>query len=421
MTNSNRLESEHEASNREPKIKIIGLGGAGSNAVDSLDLRCYPTVQLAAINTDAQALSKSLVAEKLMIGRSLTHGLGAGGEVDLGRAAAEADRPAIEQMLQGQDLIILIVGLGGGTGSAVAPVVAQIAAKTNALLLVFATLPFSFEGARRQRIAEVSLGELRQLVHGVIPLPNDVLLQEGDEDTSVLNAFAVADQWIGRGVHALCAMLLEIGLINQDMSSLHSVFHALGGRAIFGTGTGRGENYVQQALEQLFICPLLHLGDRPSKLDRIIVNVIGGPDLGISRVNEIMTTVSQRFDSREDIVFGALINPQLSESLEICVLGKADMETRQPVQPLEPIKRANLFEGGLNLGSEISRDSKGAPKVHQTKLSSQPESAVDQDEFLFVDGDVERGYFTKTDRNDYGGEDLDVPTFMRRGIKIRLK
>ena len=164
-------------------------------------------------------------------------------------------------------------------------------------MLAFATLPFSFEGARRQRIAEDSLGGLRKQVHGLIPLPNDMLLQEGEEDTTVLNAFAVADQWIGRGVNALCAMLLKTGLVIQDFSSLRSVFQNRGGKTLFATGIAQGEDFVRHALDDLFICPLLHMGDRPSQLDRILVNVIGGTDLGIAQVNEIMLHF-KRFASR---------------------------------------------------------------------------------------------------------------------------
>ena len=176
------------------KIKIIGVGGAGTNAVDGLKLDDLGDVRLAAINTDAQALNQSPLAEKLIIGRSVTRGLGAGGELEIGKAAAESDRDAIARLIGDMDLIILVVGLGGGTGSAAAQVLAELAAKTDALVLAFATLPFSFEGARRKRIAEESIGDLRQLVHGLIPLPNDVLLQEGEEDTSVLNAFAVVSR-----------------------------------------------------------------------------------------------------------------------------------------------------------------------------------------------------------------------------------
>ncbi|MDQ8195746.1 cell division protein FtsZ [Coraliomargarita sp. SDUM461004] len=404
------------------KIKIIGIGGAGTNAVDGLKLDNLGDVRLAAINTDAQALNQSPISEKLVIGRSVTRGLGAGGEVEIGKAAAESDRDGIARLIGDVDLIIMVVGLGGGTGSAAAAVVAEVAAKTNALVLAFATLPFSFEGARRKRIAEESVGELRQLVHGLIPLPNDVLLQEGEEDTSVLNAFAVADRWIGRGVNSLCAMLLKTGLINQDFSSLRSVFQDRGGKTIFGTGTASGGDYVKDALEELFICPLLHLGDRPAQLDRILVNVIGGADLGIAKVNEIMTQVTKRFGSREDIVFGAVIDEGRSQSLELCILGKAEMDTFVLPDAADPVatKSKRAVSTGLGLETEISLDTRAPRPVHTSKLRKKLPDA-NQDEFTFVDNEDQRGYFDKTDRNDYNDEDLDVPTFMRRGIKIKIK
>lgn len=404
------------------KIKIVGLGGAGTNAVDGLKLDDLGDVRLAAINTDAQALNNSPIAEKLVIGRSVTHGLGAGGEVDIGKKAAEAGRDAIARLIGDMDLVILVVGLGGGTGSAAVSVVAEVAAKTDALVLAFATLPFSFEGARRKRIAEDSIGELRQLVHGLIPLPNDVLLQEGEEDTSVLNAFAVADRWIGRGVNSLCAMLLKTGLINQDFSSLRSVFQDRGGKTIFGTGSASGADFVNDALEDLYICPLLHLGDRPAQLDRILVNVIGGADLGIAKVNEIMTQVTKRFGSREDIVFGAVIDESRSQSLELCILGKAEMDAPSAVEAEAPEKPATkTITTGLGLETEIAQDTKAPKPVHKSKLRKKKSVDVSQDEFTFIDVEAQRGYFDKTDRNDYNDEDLDVPTFMRRGIKIKIK
>lgn len=411
------------------KIKIIGVGGAGTNAVDGLrldDLGDAGSVHLAAINTDAQALSNSPITEKLVIGRSVTRGLGAGGEVEIGREAAEADRDAIARMMGEMDLIILVVGLGGGTGSGAAPVIAELAAKSDALVLAFATLPFSFEGARRKRIAEDSIGELRQMVHGLIPLPNDVLLQEGEENTSVLNAFSVADRWIGRGINSLCAMLLKTGLINQDISSVRSVFRDRGGKTIFGTGTAMGGDYVSDALEDLFICPLLHMGDRPKQLDRILVNLIGGTDLGMAKVNDIISQVSKRFNSREDIVFGAVIDESRSQGLEICVLGKSGMEAKAPVPTQTPVEQATerpvvVPNGELGLEPEIARDSEPPRRVHKSKLRKKKKSDVSQDEFLFVEPDAQRGYFDKTDRNLYKDEDLDVPTFLRRGIKIKIK
>jgi len=406
------------------KIKIIGVGGAGSNVVDGLNLNDFGGVELAVMNTDVQALTNSKVTEKLVIGRSITRGLGAGGEVEIGKQAAESDRAAITTMIGDSDLLILVVGLGGGTGSPAAAVVAELAAKTQALVLVFATMPFSFEGARRAKIAEDSIGELRQLAHGLITLPNDVLLQEGEEDTTVVNAFAVADKWISRGVNSLCAMLLKTGLINQDLGALRSVFHDYGGKTIFGTGMASGSDYVLQALDDLFMCPLMHQGDRPKQLDRILVNVIGGVDLGIAKLNEIMAQVSKRIGSRDDIVFGAVIDETRRESLEICILAKTSMglgaTAGAAMQKTADVVK-HVLEGGLGLETEISRDDTPQRPVHRSKLRSKKENATDQDEFMFIDTDAQRGYFDKTDRNEYNGEDLDVPTFLRRGIKIKIK
>lgn len=401
------------------RIKIIGIGGAGTNAVGKLNLGELDGVQLAAINTDAQALNQSPVAEKLVIGRKVTRGLGSGGELEIGKAAAESDREAIAALIGEVDLIVLVVGLGGGTGSAAAPVVAEVAARTDALVLAFATIPFTFEGVRRKEIAESCIGELRQLVHGLIPLPNDVLLQEGDEDLSALNAFAVADRWMGRGIHSICAVLLKTGLINQDLNSLRSVFQDRGGKAIFGTGIASGGDYVNDALADLFMCPLLHLGDRPGKLDRILVNVIGGADLGIAKVNEIVSEVGKRFGSREDIVFGAVIDANQQQSLEICVLGKAEMDTVRLAAPHPAPRRTETT--GLGLETEISRDARPPRPVHSSKLSRKKKPDMNQDEFTFLDVDAQRGYFEKTDRNDYNGEDLDVPTYLRRGIRIKIR
>ncbi len=412
--------------NADLKIKIIGIGGAGTNVVGALQLDDFGDVRLAAINTDAQALASSQILEKLMIGRAVTRGLGAGGEVEIGRAAAESDRDAIAALIGDMDLIILVVGFGGGTGSAAASIVAEVAGKTDALVLAFVTLPFSFEGQRRKRIAEEGVGELRRWVHGLMPLPNDVLLQEGEEDISVLNAFAITDGWIGRGVNSLCSMLLKTGVINMDLGALRSVFQAQGGKTIFGTGIASGGDYVKEALDDLFLCPLLHLGDRPAQLDRILVNVIGGVDLPISRVNEIVSQVSKRFGSREDIVFGAVLDETRRESLEICVLGKSEMERKTAPKKKAKVADAPTPSGameGLGLESEIAQgDFAFEQPVHQSKLLGKKKTASEgQDEFTFNEVDAQRGYFDKTDRNDYKDEDLDVPTYLRRGIKIKLK
>jgi len=241
----------------------------------------------------------------------------------------------------------------------------------------------------------------------------------------VLNAFSVTDRWIGRGVNSLCSMLLKTGLINQDFGSLRSVFQARGGKTVFGTGIASGENYVAQALEDLFICPLLHMGDRPAQLDRILVNIIGGTDLGISKVNEVMSQVSKRFGSREDIVFGAVIDESREQSLEICILGKAEVEQPKLDKAVDSTETKTVpmpAMEGLGLESEIAKEDRPPkPVVHKSKLPKKSTITADQDEFMFIEVDAQRGYFEKTDRNMYRDEDLDVPTYLRKGIKIKIK
>ena len=188
-----------DVGNESIRLKIIGLGGAGNNAVDRLKLDNLTRVNLAVVNTDSQVLSISPLEEQLLIGRATTRGLGAGGEAEIGRQAAEADRAQLAQLAGGADLIFLLAGLGGGTGSGATPVLAEVAAEAGAVVIAFVTLPFTFEGQRRHRQADESLSRLREICHAVIPLPNDVLLQQMDEDASVLDAFALADQWISRG------------------------------------------------------------------------------------------------------------------------------------------------------------------------------------------------------------------------------
>ena len=185
---------------------------------------------------------------------------------------------------------------------------------------------------------------------------------------------------------------------------------------------------MQKALEDLFICPLLHMGDRPGQLDRILVNIIGGADLGIAKVNEVMSQVSKRFNSRDDIVFGAVIDESREQSLEICILGKAELEA--PKVAVAEVaetaesgaqKASSVTMEGLGLETEIAKENQPPRPVHKSKLQKKQALAADQDEFMFIEVDAQRGYFEKTDRNLYRDEDLDVPTYLRKGIKIKIK
>lgn len=390
------------------KIKVIGIGGAGCNAVDRIRMDgTFPDVELAAVNTDAQALASSPVDEKLMIGRKVCRGLSCAGDPELGRKAAVADRDNLKSLISGADLVFLLAGLGGGTGSGTAPVVAKIAAEQEALVIAFVTKPFSMEGEKRQQIAEEALVSLREHCAAVVPVPNDVLLQHMDETATVLDAFQQADSWISRGIRSICSILFRTGLINLDFASLRQAFCRNGGKTVFGLGRGEGDDALQEALTDLELCPLVHTPDFARKADRLLVNIIGGADLGMSRVTTIMERVSKRFCSGDQIALGAIIDEACQGRIEICVLGTTELD----VQSRKSDCADTISETGS--GKRQKR------KVHASKLSER-DASLPQEEFTFVNLDEQRGYFEKTSRNIFEGQDLDVPTYLRRGIRINV-
>jgi cell division protein FtsZ len=420
--NLNELPLEHALlTDRNIAIKLIGVGGAGSNAVDRLKMENLERLQLAVINTDYQALASSPVQDKVLIGMGVTRGLGAGGDPERGREAAEADREKIAAVVKDCDLVFLVTGMGGGTGSGASPLVAEIAAETGALVIAFVTLPFSFEGGRRLKQAEEGLRALRAVCDAVIPLPNDVLLQEAADNETVLDSFARADEWIGRGVKSIWAMLFKTGLINLDFATLRQAFNQRGGKTLFGLGEGRGDNAVADAMASLKLCPLLHTPDFSRRADRLLVNIIGGADLTLPKVNEIMTAITEQFGRDSHIIMGAVIDEDLAGRVEVCVIGTSDMGGRSvpPRRAPAPTQRARPVQAGTDKPeARAAHVPANAPKpAAEAEVKAAAGVKVAQEEFGF--GEVEsRGHFEKTDRNLFDGQDLDVPTYLRKGIKI---
>src|SRR5580693_5340466 len=313
---------------RNIAIKLVGVGGAGSNAVDRLKMENLERLQLAVINTDHQALGSSPVQDKVLIGPGVTRGLGAGGDPDLGREAAEADRGKIAAVIKDCDLVFLLAGMGGGTGSGASPIVAEIAAEEGALVIAFVTMPFSFEGGRRLKQAEEGLQALRRVCDAVIPLPNDVLMQEAADNETVLDSFARADEWIGRGIKSIWSMLSKTGLINVDFATLRQAFNNRGAKTLFGLAEGSGENASAEAIADLKLCPLLHTPEYSRKADRLLVNIAGGTELTLPKVNEIMNAIAEQFGRDSHIIMGAVIDEGMQGRVEISVLGASDMGTR---------------------------------------------------------------------------------------------
>jgi cell division protein FtsZ len=431
--NLNELPLEHSLlTDRNIAIKLVGVGGAGSNAVDRLKMENLERLQLAVVNTDYQALASSPVQDKVLIGMGVTRGLGAGGDPELGRVAAEADREKIAAVVKGCDLVFLVTGMGGGTGSGASPVVAEIAAEAGALVIAFVTMPFSFEGGRRLKQAEEGLRAMRGVCDAVIPLPNDILLQEAADNETVLDSFARADEWIGRGVKSIWSMLFKTGLINVDFAALRQAFQLRGGKTLFGLGEGRGENATTDAVASLKLCPLLHTPEFSRKADRLLVNILGGADLTLPKVNELMTAITEQFGRDSHVIMGAVIDEDMAGRVEVCVIGTSDMGGRglPARRTVSQAARAKTSLPGTDARHELpsatssavaansgAAAEQGTARIGELKLVHVQKPA--QDEFGF--GEMEsRGHFEKTDRNLFDGQDLDVPTYLRRGIKVSI-
>lgn len=401
MSERDEASSEMEAI----RMKVIGVGGAGSNIVDRLMLSSFSGIHLTAINTDQQALSSSPVMDKHCIGKSITRGLGASGDPAVGREVALADKRLLEEMVKDVDLLFITVGLGGGTGTGVAPVLADIAAQKGATVIAFVTLPFTLERAARANVANAGLEKLREVANAVIPLPNDLLIQESDPDASLLEAFSQADAWIEKAIKSIWTMMNKTGLINLDFSELQHVFANRAGKTLFGLGEGSGENASDEAIADLKLCPLLHTPEFSKKADQLLVNIVGGTSLGISETQRIMDSITDAFGKDANVVMGAVIDEAMGDRVEICVIGTSD------------ISDVSIFRGRKRM--KIPSPDAEAPikSVRKSKKTHSKSSKLEQDEFSFSEGEP-RGEFEKTDGTMFEGQDLDTPTYLRRGVRI---
>lgn len=408
-------QSLSQTSIKDPslKVKVIGIGGAGGNTVDRLRMESSAHVHLAVVNTDARALAASPVTEKIQIGRKITYGLGTGGDLAIGQKAAIADRDHLSRLTDGVDLVFLIVGLGGGTGSGAAPLIAELARDNGALVITFATLPFKLEGERKIRVAEEAKEALNQHCDALITLPNDILFQDGGEHRGVLEAFSKADEWMAHGIHSICAMLFNNGLITIDFASLKKAFPGPGGKTVFGVGTGEGPDCVEAALESLDQCPLLNLSKVSAPADALLINIVGGTDLEMSQVQKVLDFVTQKLGSRDQNVFGAVIDEEKRNSLEICVMGMTDLGN-QKFLPTQKAPEADSFNHSEVFPQEpalVGSNPKKSKKAVAAKKAEQAEFDI------LIQGE-DRGFFRDTRIFRHKEEDLDVPTYLRRGIKI---
>ncbi|MGC8816084.1 MAG: cell division protein FtsZ, partial [bacterium] len=310
---------------RFTNIKVVGVGGGGSNAVNRLVKDGIKGVDYIAINTDAQALL-NLPDEviKVHIGKNTTKGLGAGSDIELGRKAAEESKDEIRKLIEGSDMLFIAAGMGGGTGTGASPIIASLAKELGILTIAIVTKPFSFEGKIRKIIAEEGITNLKPNVDAMIVIPNDKLFSIADEGTTLLDSFKLADNVIKQGVIGITEIILKPGLINIDFADIQAILKD-SGNCWMGIGVGKGENKAEDAAAKAVDSPLLEVKVEGAK--RVLFNVIGGVDLTLSEVNKAANIIYQSVDPDAKIIFGATIDENLKNEVKVILIATDFVET----------------------------------------------------------------------------------------------
>ncbi len=327
------VKAEHDAADQERRtdgmfqfaeermpaiIKVIGVGGGGSNAVGTMVQAEIKGVQFVVANTDMQALELSRAPVKLQIGSKLTCGRGAGANPEIGRSAALEDADKIKSVLAGADMVFITAGMGGGTGTGAAPVIANLAREVGALAVGVVTKPFAFEGVKRMRYAEEGLGELKKSVDALIVIPNERLLNLSERRTSAIEAFKLADSVLSQAVKGISDMVMVPGYVNVDFADVKTVMSNRG-RAVMGTGVASGESRAVEAAQKAIASPLLEDGSIKGAR-AVLINITGGSDMGILEFDEASAIVRAEADPEANIIFGAVINPVMSEEIMVTVI-----------------------------------------------------------------------------------------------------
>ncbi len=308
-------------------IKVIGVGGGGNNAVNRMINSGLKGVEFIAVNTDAQALQMALASNKIQVGSKLTKGLGAGANPEIGQKAAEESRDEIEQVLRGADMVFVTAGMGGGTGTGAAPVVAEVAKEVGALTVGVVTKPFTFEGRKRMNQAETGIEDLKNKVDTLITIPNDRLLQVVEKHTSIVEAFRIADDVLRQGVQGISDLIAVPGLINLDFADVKTIMKETGS-ALMGIGSASGDNRAVEAARLAISSPLLETSIEGAR--GVLLNMTGGGSLGLFEVNEAAEIISQAADAEANIIFGAVIDEQMDEEVRVTVIATG-FEEQKPM------------------------------------------------------------------------------------------
>ena len=338
------IEFQNEEQSTFATIKVVGCGGGGNNAVNRMVDAGLRGVEFISVNTDRQALSQTNAQVKIQIGEKLTKGLGAGAIPEVGRRAAEESREEIASALKGADLVFITAGMGGGTGTGAAPIVAEIARDLGTLTIAVVTKPFNFEGKQRMKNAEAGIAELKQHVDTLVVIPNDRLLQVVNKGTTMLEAFRIADDVLRQGIQGISDLIAVPAMINLDFADVKTVMES-GGMAHMGIGIGSGENKLVEAAKNAISSPLLETNIDGARA--VLINVTGGEDISIVDINEAANLIMEAADPDANIIFGAGIDETMKDEVRITVIAtgfeKTPFPTKEPARKPREIEHERLF------------------------------------------------------------------------------
>jgi cell division protein FtsZ len=361
------------------RIKVMGVGGGGSNAVNRMIAAGLQGVEFVAINTDAQALMLSRAENRVRIGDKLTKGLGSGGDASIGAKAAEESSDDLYEVINGSDMVFITAGMGGGTGTGGAPIIARIARETGSLTIGVVTKPFTFEGTKRRIVAEEGIEELKEQVDTLIAIPNDRLLEIVDRKANIQEAFRVADDVLRQGIQGISELITVPGLINLDFADVRSIM-AEGGAALMAIGHAEGDNKASEAAEQAIASSLLDVTIDGAR--GILFNVTGGSDLSLFDVNEAAEIIRQTAHPEANIIFGAVIDESMEDEIHITVIATGfDAATQQQ----RPVERQMVT-------TRVPEQKRVAPRAVPVAVPDFPVRTLDS-------------------------ENLDIPAFLRKHVR----
>jgi cell division protein FtsZ len=380
---------EEEAPSGTATIRVVGVGGAGGNAINNMIDADIQGVGFITANTDVQALVATAAPVQLQLGAELTKGLGAGANPEIGRRAAEEDREHIREILDGADMVFITAGMGGGTGTGAAPVIASVAKELGILTVAVVTKPFEFEGRRRKEQAEIGLKALRGCVDTLITIPNQRLLQVVDRTTSLRDAFGVADNVLRQAVQGISDLITTPGLINLDFADMQTIMSGMG-LAVMGTGIGRGEKRAVEAAHQAISSPLLEESSINGARS-VLVNITGGLDISLHEIHDAVAIVRESAHEDANIIFGAVVESSMSEELRVTVIATGFQIPDRTEVPLR------------NRQSAPSTMSNGIPPL-----------SLDEDVAEYEPSETSRDEESMMSFMDKSDRRLDIPAFMRR-------